>query len=408
MEALNRLDAALETQMECIEKDSADVADHVDYWGAVRTEYSLKYVARKQNMNRLGLHQVPTAGISAAKAKEAIEMQLLCKSLLNSCWAKNNWRLQDVSWERYTTPPKHFIKKDPYIVEVMFDNDPANKAWYTLFRTCLSLTENGWFETTCEADEKGCFYMDADRQPVYYVWFQEDADKFGPHGVYEVLNPTSVSSSSVDIVNEVDGQPPEDSCVRHTGSATGDLGGGPAEPYGGRPGHSQGSGGSEFDPATGVSSSFTVSRRSNCSKRKRSQSPHRGARDPICIPPRPSSKEAVSVPLERVQKGPTQANADSSSASPSVTVAGAPVPCLLLSGTVNNVKCLRWRIKKSHGKKFCNISTTYQYCGEGSARVGSAMVQVTFQTFRQREVFMSLVTIPSAVKATRMTLWHED
>lgn len=369
-------------------------------------QHTLKYVARKRGLHRLGMHVMPTTCISAHKARQAIQMQLLCSSLCQTRWANDPWTLTDTSWERFETPPKDCFKKDAKVVEVIFDGDRSNIVWYTIWNVCYFLTENGWFKTRCFADSTGCYYTDMYSQKVYYQLFGQDAVQFSKTGTWEVLTEPSVISSSThpDDVDCFDGIPPDFLLRRHSGEYSASTGPPPAdvaEPV--SPSRNSSSSHADGDSRSGLRGPSLLS---SGGSRNNSHSPSRPGPSG-CIP---------NCLAELPPGGQEEVPADSTNSSESThlqveedhqLLKGSEELCLLVRGTVNKVKCFRHRCKTIHRHRYCEVTTTLQIVGEGSARKGQAMMLFTYTDRQQRENFLSSVTFPPGMNVKRVTMHAE-
>lgn len=403
MAAISRLTSYIEKEMDLIELDSHQLSDHVTYWETVRKQETLKYAAREQGLHRLGMHVVPPCSVSATRAKQAIQMQILCSSLMQTRWANEPWTLADTSWERFTTPPKEFLKKQARVVEVIFDKDPSNRVWYTVWDACYYVTDYCWVKTRCSADSTGCYYFDMSGDRVYYHYFEKDAQQFSRTGVWEVLTENCLISSSThpgDV--EVDGIPP-DLAVR-----------------GRRPGEPQ-------DPSTGVhsadraqpSSPVCSTTSSHSDGESRSGLRQRGylspgrARDSGLRPSRRGSSGSLSpgladVPSGREEEVPVDSSDQARSAhSEEQLLTAQQQPCLIVTGSVNQVKCFRHRCKSYHRRKYCNATTTVQIVGQGKERKGKALMLLTYTSSEQRDIFMETVSIPRGMQLQKMTMHAE-
>lgn len=406
MAAIDRLTSLIEQEMDLIEKDSQQLQDHADYWQNVRTQHSLKYAARKQGLSRLGMHIMPSCCVSAVKAKQAIQMHLLCSSLCRTRWANELWTLTDCSWERFSTPPKDCFKKEPSVVEVIFDRDPSNRVWYTLWNACFFLTENGWFKTRCSADSSGCYYTDMFGQKVYYHLFRDDATQFSTTGTWQLLNESSLISSSThpEDLDCFDGLPP-DFLTRTSQPGDRDTTTGRRADTANR-----------TEPNSPVSSSTSSvhdrDSRSGLRERGGGLSPG-GERDIGLSTSGLQCAGSLSPSLADLSPGSEEeVPADSSEAPlhPEVQenlISGPEQLCLLVSGTVNRVKCFRHRCRHHHRTKYCNATTTLQIVGEGKSRKGQAMMLLTFKDRRQRESFLFGVTMPPGMEVKKLTMRAE-
>lgn len=126
----DRFNAVQEALLNLIEQGAQDLESQIQYWSYVRKENVMMYYARKEGQTRIGLQPLPMLAVSEYNAKQAIQMVLMLKSLQKSPYASELWTLQDASAELINTPPKNCFKKQPYTVEVYFDNNKNNTYTY--------------------------------------------------------------------------------------------------------------------------------------------------------------------------------------------------------------------------------------------------------------------------------------
>nr|AXZ95685.1 E2 [Rattus norvegicus papillomavirus 2] len=85
---------------------------------------------------------------------------------------------------------------------------------------------------------------------------------------------------------------------------------------------------------------------------------------------------------------------------------GPGPPCLLIiKGTPNGVKCLRYRLKTHHHSLFQYVSTTWQWVpASGSSRVGRARILVMCSDQTQRNIFLDTVKIPAGMTVEQCSM----
>lgn len=85
---------------------------------------------------------------------------------------------------------------------------------------------------------------------------------------------------------------------------------------------------------------------------------------------------------------------------------GPGPPCLLIiKGTPNGVKCLRYRLKTHHPSLFQFVSTTWQWVpSSGSSRVGRARILVMCTDQQQRNNFLDTVKIPAGMTVEQCSM----
>ncbi|QMS92577.1 early protein E2 [Camelus dromedarius papillomavirus 3] len=411
-EVRKRLSATQEVQMQMIEKDSLSLTDHITYWDAVRRENVLLCAAKHKGVHRIGPWPVPPRCISTQKAKEAIEMSLELASLAETEWGREDWPLSSVSYELYAAPPSKMFKKSPRIVDVMFDNNPGNRNWYTCWEKFYMRTPDGWRCTQGGADGEGLYYRDLHGDRIYFKYFADDAKKYSTTGQWQVKDKeesfvSSTTTSETPLSNSrpsaAAGRPPGP-----TGRASTDQTDGEA-------------------PLPGLHTDLTGPGPTACVSvphpdlvvapcvgpiRKRSHRPTTRAvpYTPVRGPGRPSVLSTTggvqSAVPESVARPPeiheTPPSPDSSEIavglsestfdlfSPSTTQ-----PCLLIQGTPNQVKCYRYRLRKHHRTRYAYCTTTWWTASDtGSERHGQATILLTFSGQKARADFLTSVSLP--------------
>lgn len=85
---------------------------------------------------------------------------------------------------------------------------------------------------------------------------------------------------------------------------------------------------------------------------------------------------------------------------------GPGPPCLLIiKGTPNGVKCLRYRLKTHHSSLFQFVSTTWQWVpASGSSRVGRARILIMCSDQTQRNTFLDTVKIPAGMTVEQCSM----
>lgn len=391
--ALQRLLAAQNAQMEHMESASTSLADHLLFWSAVREENTLLHAARRKNVTALGLFPVPTLATSAAAAKAAIEMELILKELLQTPWATDPWSLSDVSRELYLAPPKHTLKKKGRVAEVMFDGDPNNRNWYTVWEEVYMRLDSGWIKATGCADETGLYLKMPGGGKQYYTLFAEDAEQYSVTGSWQVADRDQTFTFPPACRDGVDGTPGPPG---HRPAAT--PGGAPAEP----------NSPSRCDPPG-------PDRRDSTGRRGWRSHPYilPGSKGVLVTS---SGTSSVQSPVSEVPE-PVPEEVLCGPSSPDTTGSVDPsdcfdlfhgllaAPCLLIHGSANGVKCLRHRLKRHHRRRFGCVTTTFWAAGdEGSQRDGLATIMVTFTSEGQRQNFVDNVSIPANMTVRKIAV----
>lgn len=377
-----RLDALQEIIFSLIEKGSNQLQDHIVYWDAVKTENVLMFGAKKKGISRLGYQPVPSAKTSETKAKNAICMGLLLKSLQDSPYGMEPWSMPEVSWELYTTPPQNCFKKQGQQVEVHFDGLAENAMVYVLWKHIYCQDEIGkWHKTSGELDYWGLYYHCPCYGKQYYVMFEKEANKYGsskPWAVnvkgHALLSPSSSSDS-----------PDGPACAPYTPTSCT-----PPEPA-----NTEKASFSFWGPFTPAETSTPKASAPVSPANKR----RKRAADTF--------RTTFESPFGRHSQGPRRPHRQPHRL---VSRLGStsPPPCtprthpfVILSGNPNSMKCWRYRCRK-WSMLFCSISTTFQWAGFGTGTgtgtghgsEGVGRIMVTFDSEDQKERFFKKVRIP--------------
>lgn len=394
--------------MACLENGSNSLVDHIKYYAAVRQENALMFAARRAGVKTVGICPVPSLQASAARAKSAIEMQMMCQELLGTVWGKDSWSLSDVSQEMFMAPPSFCFKKGPRIIEVTYDGDENNKNWYTAYNLLYIRGESGWNFATGGADGEGLFYtMNGVR--THYLWFREDAARYSTRGTWQVVDrdqiyQCAVSSTSCDSSRDaVDGADDGADEGNSEGANTGET-----------PLAAQPNTGAGFSSGPGAIRNSQSRVRGSLGANPYPLPLRSGLS--LCTPPASPVPSPLSLVLERESEITEAPPSPDSSHNPPPVISDPEGPgtdaqegfqlfskaektyCLLLSGGANCVKCLRWRLKRYHRGRFKTITTTWWATGnEGFERKGDATILVTFCSWEQRRCFMDIVSIPTGV-----------
>nr|ATL25014.1 E2 [Equus caballus papillomavirus 1] len=404
METLRqRLDAVQEKLMNLLEEGSSDLSSQICYWQAVRKENVLLYYAREKGLSRLGLQMVPHKAVSQSQAKQAIHMELILLSLQGSSYEQEPWTLSDCSWERWLQAPINCLKKDPVIVEVVYDGNSENANWYTLWGLIYYQTfEGDWMCTRGQCDHSGLYYEEEGHKR-YYVHFIDDAARYSKTRTWEVRCRNQIYLPSIPVTST----PPQS--PSHIDLPDGAAGGGPNQSP--RPGalavSPQEPPKKRYrSPADTVSSS-RLSGGLRCPadwcRRKLQRTSA-----PTWVPP--SVSEVPEAPEGSVSEtGGASPGVDSTTGRGSdpapVPLEAAFAPIVIFQGGTNQCKCYRWRLKKRHRSLFVAITTTYFWTGDkGGQRVGNARLMVTFSSDLQRRLLLATVPPPRGVTATSFTL----
>ncbi|UZP65145.1 E2 [Canine papillomavirus type 24] len=181
-----RLDAIQNDLMNLYEEGGDRLSDQVLHWNLCRKENVLLHFARKAGVLRLGIQPVPSLRVTAERAKQAIEQELILQSLQGTPYAEERWTLQDTCMERWTTEPKNCLKKGATNVEVVFGGDRNNRMLYTMWKhVYYQDCDDKWCKVRSQVDMSGIWFWDNGYRR-YYVDFGAEDRKYGACGQWDV------------------------------------------------------------------------------------------------------------------------------------------------------------------------------------------------------------------------------
>ncbi|AEI00707.1 E2 [Apodemus sylvaticus papillomavirus 1] len=371
-----RFDAVQEQILSLYEKGSDKLEDQITYWGLIRTEGGLEYCARKNGINRLGLHTVPCSMGAESKAKSAIQMQLKLKSLLESQYGTEPWTMQDTSLELYKrTDPSYTFKKHGHNVEVLYDQDEENAVSYMVWGAIYVDDEEGvWHKYASSVDFYGVYYTDCCGNKVYYEHFEEDAERFSEKGTWTVRYKNKTLTSCPDSSSKETPQQQPASSTRKRQRSWEDTTSSSPSPVRGR-------------PSTPGSPRYSTPR---------------GPRGRLGQPQRSEQRESTTDGRGRSQAWPDPKTTWTGSAGPpgpggpSVTrllsAAGDP-PIILVKGPTNPLKCWRNRLRRRLHRPFTKISTAFSRVEDRDGG-GITNLLIASRDVDQRETFLKTVPLP--------------
>nr|ATP66837.1 E2 protein [Rodent papillomavirus] len=347
-----RFDAVQERILNLYEKGSDKLEDQILYWELIRKEGAIEFCARKQGLNKLGLHPVPCQLGAENKAKKAIHMQLQLKSLLESQYGSESWTMQETSTEMYerTEPPNTF-KKDGHEVDVMFDCNEDNLVSYMVWGKVYYQDELGkWHKVQSQVDYYGVFYVDHDGNRVYYENFDSDSERFGETGTWTVRHKNQTLTSSPDSSTTTKERPEEtDEPKRkrrrseHTPTSSQE-----SVPTGRREPTQTDSCGHASPRQPGRRGRFGQGEPETLSPLSSPSEGSRSSHEPW-TPPGPfgSRYPGSAGPCERVL--------------PSLLTQPRDPPIILVKGPTNSLKCWRNRLRRRVHKPFTKIGTAFSW-----------------------------------------------
>ena len=347
----------------------------------MRKENVIAYYSRKEKIYNLGLQPMPALAVSQYKAKEAIGIELLLRSLKNSQFGSERWTLADVSAELLHTAPKNCFKKNPYRVTVLYDND-ENKAYpYTCWDHIYYQDEqNEWQKVPGLVDSNGMFYKEKTGDIVYFHVFAPDAELYGDTGEWTVkFKNTTIFASIASSSRSVSG--PSEQARKPTAHP-------PPIPKTPRKRQRETEEDTERHSPTSTSRGFRLRRGRG---EQQGESPTR---------PTPQRRRRTTTNTS-VHTAPTAGEVGS--VTRSVPRHGldrlrrlqeeARDPFLvLLKGPPNSLKCWRYRCKQKNIAMFMAVSSVFRWIGDESEN--HARLLLAFSDSRQRQAFLENVTLP--------------
>nr|AYA94698.2 MAG: E2 protein [Human papillomavirus] len=374
-----RFVAQQDIQLTLIEKESTKLEDHIAYWESVRKEMVLAYYSRKEGYNRLGLQPLPVTTVSEYRAKEAIKIVLLLKSLNKSAFANEPWTLSEVSAEILNTSPKNCFKKQPFNVTVYFDNNANNSFVYTSWNFIYYEDDNNiWHKTEGLVDSNGLYYKDYTGDLNYFQLFQPDAEKYGQTGQWTVKFKDQTLFASISSASRAVPESSNEAFGSTTDPTT--------SSQVSRKRHRE----TEEDTDTESPTSSTLSglrrrrrepRKSTTTTRGRRGTSHNSAPTPEEVGSGSRSLPRTGLPrLRRLQEE------------------ARDPPLIILKGHPNTLKCWRYRSHNRYPHLFQACSTVFHWVGDNADKHESARVLLAFVDDTQRQTFIESVTLPKGTE----------
>lgn len=398
MEVSQRLDVLQEQQMELCEQNSTDLKCHVQYWQLLRTENALLHAARQSGYKTLSSQVVPPLQTSKAQSKVAIEMHLMCQSLLESKYGKEPWTQAQTSKQMWDAEPKYTFKKGGQRILVRFDDEVGNEMEYVLWSAIYYLDLNDeWQKTSGYMTTQGLCY-DCNGVPYTYVKFAEEAAKYAETGTWKVLTEDLCSNdcdsdeqndSGFDSYNE------NDFATLYSTSCSGATESLPASPDIGGSNHT-----TLQDPSKTFSTTLTSSPALPTGSTQ-SKRPQRS----LCE----NSKKTVVRRRRRQGKRPSTSSCDSDCTAKrnwgQVSEPGINLPVIFVRGSANIVKCLRYRLRKQWGGLYLCCSSTWAWVQtDGKTKHPWSKITIGFASEKQRSNFLNSVSFPTTVKLQMGTI----
>jgi hypothetical protein len=367
--------------MTLYESDPADLKSQIEHWDLVKKENEYLYYVRKEGLSSIGMFPAPALQVSEQKAKQAIKLGLLLRSLNKSPYATEPWRLRDTSAELVLqTEPKNCFKKGPFEVEVWFDNDPDKALPYPNWDWIYYQDQHDvWHKVKGDADYNGTFYEEVTGERVYFSIFDADAARYGQSGQWTVrfknkiisASVTSSSRSSFDSSNKRGTSStfifqPERGETEEASTSEGRISTTPSNLRRRRGGGEQ----------QGESASPRGNKRRRTDSGGGAPSPEEVGRDHRSVESRHRSRLGL---LQAEARDP---------------------PIIIVKGPANTLKCWRWRVKNKYRDLFLEFSTNWTWVGDEADTCYKSRMLVAFENVSQREKFLKTVNVPKGSSLT--------
>lgn len=383
-----RFDALQRQLLALFEKDSEKIEDQILYWLLMRKESALMHYARQQGLTSVGLQSLPVLTVSENNAKQAIMMGIYLSSLQKSIFGKEPWTMTDTSYERFVAAPSGTFKKHPFEVSVWFDNDPENTFPYTNWGMIYYQDSNDiWHRAEGRVTYSGLYYTDHLGTNHYFQTFDNDAQRYGSTGQWEVhYKNKTISASVVSSSSWGSSQYQQPDTSEGDKSSAGDSPTPTPSPRR-RPGR---------PPKTPTTPKTPTPRTSRVPRTPRRQ----GATTPRQRRRRqgePASPERGSWPSPaEVGRGFRTPTGHYSSRLARLTAEARDPPVILVKGGANCLKCWRNRVRAKHKSLYVCFSSIFQWIG---LHTKSSRMLVVFNTDRQRAIFLETVKLPKGTQA---------
>nr|WJJ59286.1 MAG: E2 protein [Leptonychotes weddellii papillomavirus 8] len=426
METLSqRLGVLQDQMMDLYEEQASTLSAQVKYWALQRQEHAVLYVAKQKGLNKLGHSAVPPMHVSKARAEAAIQMHLKLCDLQESQYATLPWTLRETSLERFKANPTDTFKKEGTQVTVHYDNSAENAVEYTLWGSVFDQVDGVWTKCDGGADELG-LYISRNGGKEYYEDFKKDSDRYGTSGAWTVncgnqtyCFPNSSGPNKLSIPDAVDTAPQTSApSTQRTREASTDQPPVPGE----RPCAKE----VELDRGRGQGKPTAAAR-----GRKRLGEPLE--RDPDRRPrPYKVAKGSWRYPVSLLQHQQQQQQQQQQEqqqqqqlqqlqqqlqqlqqqlqqrgvCTPGTEHSNSPqapaptlLPCVVLSGRPNQLKCLRYRLWQRFGGLVEDITTTWTWAKRGH-RERESKISLVFKGDEQRTKFLGTACLPKGVTAS--------
>lgn len=356
--------------MELYEAGETTLEAQIEHWKIVRKQYVYMYYGRKENYKSFGLQPLPNLATSEYKAKEAIHQLLLLESLQKSPFRNEEWTLSDTSAEITLTAPRNTFKKQPFIVDVWFDNNPSNSFPYTNWsRIYYQDDKDMWHVAEGNADINGLYFIDHANERNYFQLFAPDVDRFSTTGQWTV----HFKNQTISSVTSSQGPSTISSIISSQGSVSSSRDAIPITKASTRRDK-----GKEGSPSSTTPSSPVRRRR-----RRREQGESPSGRRPKRL------REAYpGVPAAEVGRGSVTVPRRGLTRTERLTAEARDPPIIIVKGGANNLKCWRYRHKNSN--LVDKITTVFKWA---NSNLGNRML-ISFLSVEQRALFLKSIPLP--------------
>lgn len=418
--------------LDLYESNSKKLEDHIRYWNLERQEHVLQYYARREGLSRLGMQPLPALHISEARAKAAIEMELILESLNKTPYGREDWTLQEVSREKFLTDPPYTFKKGALNVEVSYGDHPTDYMPYVLWNDIYYQNEEGrWFKVAGQVDYEGLYFTQGGHKN-YWVRFRDDAAQFGNFTERWVvrnrntnITSSAPSASSQGSQGAVGGLSSKKTISSNSSRDSAEASAeatergrkrrlpetpGPSARRG-RRSSSAPRASSTPQPGRRVSTLASGQGEQRDPLRLRNQrrgglrgrggglgrGSHQTRRSPRGHQPESSSStENSPVPPEQVGRRHQTPERGAHTRLEKLIADARDPPVIVLRGPPNVVKCYRYRVNNTHGDLFDAISSTFTWVNKRH-RSSEGRILIAFKSEGQRSVFVNTVKIPNKI-----------
>ena len=384
---LQRLEFLQDEILDAYESRSTKLENHIELWHYIREEQAILHAARQRHVYKIGMQIVPPLLTTQTKAKQAIEMEIVLKSLNMSPYAKEDWTLQDTSIERWLSQPHYTLKKEAHFVDIEYNDSVENKTRETAWRLIYYQDDMGqWHKVKGDnVDGDGVYYVEHTGVAVYYVHFKELLRKYGTHRTTMFTVKHDGKQINVAVASA---HPRGPTIIVEDSSDAEETTTGPSE------------------DTRQEKRSRSVSPRPSTPKRKRRQ-PRPSAQSVLRrLRGRPSPRSGKQQ-RKRATDGdkptivpPSAGEVGRGSRTVPTGVTGRlrrlvaearDPPIVVFKGPANALKCFRWRCDRQHKRHFKQVSTSWSWISD---KGGGAHVIFSFNDVKQRATFMNIVKIP--------------